>query len=52
MEGKIIGKGSKSCIFRPNIPCYNESGKVVNEDKISKIVYGDKSKSKTENTNL
>lgn len=46
--GKIIGKGSKSCIFRPNIPCYNESGKVINEDKISKIVYGDKSKSKSE----
>ena len=46
--GKIIGKGSKSCIFRPNIPCYNESGKVINEDKISKIMYGDKSKSKSE----
>tara|TARA_B100002051_G_C16717069_1_gene630088 strand:+ start:466 stop:1653 length:1188 start_codon:yes stop_codon:yes gene_type:complete len=46
--GKIIGQGSQSCIFRPNIPCYNESDKVINEDKISKIMYGEKSKDKSE----
>lgn len=46
--GKIIGKGSRSCIFKPNIPCYNQTEKVIDEDKISKIMYGEKSKGKSE----
>ena len=46
--GKIIGQGSKSCIFKPNIPCYNQTEKVIDEDKISKIMYGEKSKGKSE----
>ena len=34
--GKLIGEGSKTCVFKPNIPCKNKSVK-VSDNKISKI---------------
>jgi len=39
---KILATGSSSCIFRPNIPCRN-SNDIIDNNKISKIVYGKKS---------
>ena len=39
---KILATGSSSCIFQPNIPCLN-SKDIVDNSKISKIVYGKKS---------
>ena len=39
---KILATGSSSCIFQPNIPCLN-SKDTVDNNKISKIVYGKKS---------
>ena len=40
--GKLIAKGSKSCVFIPNLPCSGSNS--VNNDKISKIMYGKKAK--------
>jgi len=46
--GKLINTGSKSCILKPNLPCKN-SNESPNDKKISKIVFGEKSKEYTEN---
>ena len=40
--GKLIAKGSKSCVFIPNLPCRGSNR--VNNDKISKVMYGKKAK--------
>ena len=41
--GKLIATGSKSCVIKPNINCKGEKIN-RNQAKISKIVFGDKSK--------
>ena len=41
--GKLIATGSKSCVIKPNINCQGEKIN-RNNKKISKIVFGDKSK--------
>ena len=34
--GKLIGEGSKTCIFQPNLPCIN-SDIDISDDKVSKV---------------
>ena len=41
--GRLLATGSKSCIFTPNIPCKGDKKK-SKKTKISKIIYGPKSK--------
>ena len=41
--GKLIATGSKSCVIKPNINCKGEKVN-RNQAKISKIVFGDKSR--------
>lgn len=41
--GNLLATGSKSCIFKPNIPC--DIMKKKQKSKISKIIYGPKSNS-------
>ena len=38
--GRLIAKGSKSCVFIPSLPCSGSDS--INNDKISKIMYGKK----------
>ena len=45
--GGLIATGSSSCIIKPNIPCKNNK-KPTNDKKISKIVFGKKSKEYTD----
>jgi serine/threonine protein kinase len=48
--GLLIAKGSSSCVFRPNLKCKNKNTK-INNKKVSKIVFGKKSKEYTNNEN-
>ena len=45
--GGLLATGSNSCILRPNIPCKNNKPP-INDKKISKIVFGKKSKEYTD----
>jgi serine/threonine protein kinase len=40
--GRLIGTGSKSCVFTPNIPCKGKTK--IDNTKISKLIYSLKSK--------
>ena len=44
--GKMIATGSNSCILKPNLNCKDKKQK-ISEKKISKIVFGKKSKEYT-----
>ena len=46
--GGLIATGSSSCIIKPNIPCKKNNKKPINDKKISKIVFGKKSKEYTD----
>jgi hypothetical protein len=46
--GKLIGYGSKTCIFKPNIPCSNKKKSTISNDMISKIYLSKKVKIKHE----
>ena len=48
--GLLIAKGSSSCVFRPNLKCKNKNTK-INNKKVSKIVFGKKSKEYTNREN-
>ena len=48
--GLLIAKGSSSCVFRPNLKCKNKNTK-INNNKVSKIVFGKKSKEYTNKEN-
>ena len=37
--GKLIGTGSMSCVFNPNLPCLNGNEKDIKSTKISKVIY-------------
>ena len=41
--GELIGEGSKTCIFRPNIPCLNKDVN-ISENNISKVFLTPKNK--------
>ena len=45
--GGLLATGSSSCILKPNIPCKNNKPP-INDKKISKIVFGKKSKEYTD----
>ena len=40
--GRLIGEGSESCVFKPNIPCNKTKKK--NKNRVSKIIYHENSK--------
>jgi len=44
--GKLLAKGSRSCVILPSIPC--SSGEKVSKSKISKITYGKNAKESLE----
>jgi serine/threonine protein kinase len=44
--GKLIGTGSRSCVFLPNLPCENNGE--INDDMVSKIIYSHGAVTKTE----
>ena len=44
--GGLLATGSSSCIIKPNIPCKNKKSP-ISDKKISKIVFGKKSKEYT-----
>ena len=44
--GKLLAKGSRSCVLLPSIPC--SSGEKVSKSKISKITYGKNAKESLE----
>jgi len=46
--GKMIATGSNSCILKPNLNCKDKKKQKISEKKISKIVFGKKSKEYTE----
>ena len=35
--GKLIGEGSSTCVFRPNLPCKNKNIK-IDDKHVSKLV--------------
>lgn len=37
--GKLIGTGSGSCVFKPNLPCKGEKNYKKNKDRISKYIF-------------
>ncbi len=47
--GELIGTGSSSCIFYPNIPCDNEGKRDIHDDKISKVIYHEESEKQSKN---
>jgi len=44
--GKLLAKGSRSCVILPSIPC--SSGETSKKNKISKITYGKNAKESLE----
>ena len=48
--GLLVAKGSSSCVFRPNLKCKNKNTR-INNKKVSKIVFGKKSKEYTDKEN-
>ena len=40
--GKLLGTGSSSCVFSPNIPC-KKNGE-VSDERVSKLLYHEDSK--------
>ena len=42
LGGKLLGTGSSSCVFSPNIPCKRNSK--IDDKRVSKLLFHDDSK--------
>ena len=42
--GKLLGTGSSSCVFSPDLPCKGDKNHKADSKRVSKLLYHHKSK--------